>query len=87
MDVRAAEAEGRMRDEYGMRHDFVSSSCTSREEGGRALAESLMATREKPLVQLAARWLLRRRPFEPELVDRLRHNADELFIRSESGTA
>ncbi len=30
------------------------------EEGGRALAEGLMAPREKPLVQSAARWLLRR---------------------------
>ncbi len=35
-----------------------------REEEGQALAEGLMEPREKPLVQPAARWLLRRRPFE-----------------------
>ncbi len=35
------------------------------------LAEGLMAPREKPLAQPAARWLLRGRPFEPELVDSL----------------
>ncbi len=57
------------------------------EEGGRALAEGLMAPREKPLVQPAARWLLRRRLFEPELFDSLCHDADELLIRSESGAA
>ncbi len=56
-------------------------------EGGRVLAESLMAPQEKPLVQPAARWFLRQRPFEPELVDSLCHNTDELFIRSESGVA
>ncbi len=57
------------------------------EEGGRALAEGLMAPWKKPLVQPAARLLLRRRPFKPELVDSLRHNADELFMRSKSGVA
>ncbi len=49
------------------------------EEGGRALAGGLMASREKTLVQNAARWLLRRRPFKPELIDRLCHDADELL--------
>ncbi len=38
------------------------------EEGGRALAEGLMAPWKKPLIQPAARLLLRRRPFKPELV-------------------
>ncbi len=52
------------------------------EEGGRAFAEGLMATREKPLVQPAARWLLRRRPFESELIDSLCNDADELLISS-----
>ncbi len=33
-----------------------------REEGGRALAEGLMAPRKKPLVQPTARWLLGWRP-------------------------
>ncbi len=42
---------------------------------------------EEPLIQPASRWLLRRRPFEPELVDTLSHDADELFIRPESGVA
>ncbi len=50
------------------------------EEGGRALAECLMAPGEKSLVQPAARWLLRSRPFDSELVDSLCHNADELLI-------
>ncbi len=39
-----------------------------------------MAPREQPLIQPAARWLLRRRPFKPELVDSLCHDADELLI-------
>ncbi len=55
------------------------------EEGGQALAEGLTAPRKKPLVQHAARWFLRRRPFESELVDSLCHIVDELFILSESG--
>ncbi len=46
-------------------------------EGGRALADGLMVPREKPLVQPPTRWLLRRRPFEPELVDTLCHDTDE----------
>ncbi len=49
-------------------------------EGGRALAEGLMAPREKPLVQPAARWLLRQRPLEPKLVDSFCHNADVLHF-------
>ncbi len=49
-------------------------------EGGRVLAEGLMAPREKPLVQPAARWLLRQRPLEPELVDSFCHNADVLHF-------
>ncbi len=57
------------------------------EEGGGALAEGLMAPREKLLVQPAARWLLRRRPFEPELIDSLSHDANEFIIRFESGVA
>ncbi len=36
-------------------------------EGGRALAGGLLAPRKKPLVQPAARRLLRRRPLELEL--------------------
>ncbi len=55
------------------------------DERGQALAEGLMAPRKKPLVQPAARWFLRQRPFEPELVDCLCRNADKLFICSESG--
>ncbi len=39
-----------------------------------------MAPREKPLVQPAARWLLRQRPLEPELVDSFCHNADVLHF-------
>ncbi len=60
----------------------MSSLCTSGKKEDERLAEGLMAPQKKPLIQPAARWLLRQRPFEPELVDSLRHNADELFIRS-----
>ncbi len=44
------------------------------EERERVLTESLMAPRKKTLIQPAVRWFLRRRPFEPELVDSLCHN-------------
>ncbi len=54
------------------------------EEGGRAMAGGLMAPRKKTLVQPAARWLLRRRPFKPELIDRLCHDADERYVKRTS---
>ncbi len=75
--ARAAEAEGRMQDNWGAFHDIVSSSWTSGKKGDWLNG----ATREKTLVQPAARWLLRWRPFEPELIDSLCHDADELLIR------
>ncbi len=53
-------------------------------EGGQALAGGQLAPREKPLVQPAARRLLRRRLLEPELIDSLCHHTDELLIRSGS---
>ncbi len=84
-DVRAAEVEGRMRDQWGGMPRYRELVINFGEEGGQALAGGLMAPREKTLVQPAARWLLRRRPFKPELIDRLCHDADELLIRSESG--
>ncbi len=56
-------------------------------EGGRALAGGQLAPLEKPLVQPAARRLLRRRPLEPELIDSLCHHTDELLVRSRSGAA
>ncbi len=57
------------------------------EEGGRALAGGLMVPWEKPLVQPAVRWLLRRRPLEPKFTDSLCHDMDKLLVRSGSGDA
>ncbi len=70
----------------GVRHDLVSSSWTSGKKGDERWRGGLMAPWEKPLVQPAARWLLRWRPLEPELIDSLCHDTD-LLIRSESGVA
>ncbi len=38
------------------------------------------------LVQHAVRRLLRRRPFEPELTDSIRHHTDKLSVHSGSAT-
>ncbi len=51
-DVRATEAEGRMRDEYGARHDFVSSSCTSEKKGNECRRRALWRPGRKHLFSL-----------------------------------
>ncbi len=78
MDVRATEAEGRIRDEWGACHNIVSSYKLG-EEGGQVLVGGFDSALWENTLPACCEMAPQRRPFEPELIDSLCHDADELL--------
>ncbi len=77
-DVKVAEAVGRMRDEWGACHNIMS-SYELRGRRGMSVGGGLDSAPRENTRPACCEMAPQRRPFEPELIDSLCHDADELL--------